>query len=130
MSLDFINSYQELQVYQLAFRGAMQIYKLSQQFPPEEEVMLTQQIITASRSVCANLAEAWGKRRYHKAFVAKLNDAESEAAEVQTWIAFAVSCDYLGAEVGQDLLGQYRTIFAALGRLIENTGAWVKGMDK
>ncbi|MEM8809988.1 MAG: four helix bundle protein [Cyanobacteria bacterium P01_G01_bin.38] len=129
MSQDFIRTYQELQVYQLAFKGAMQIYQLSQQFPPEEESMLTQQMITASRSVCANLAEAWGKRRYHKAFIAKLNDAESEAAEVQTWIVFAVSCQYLEAEVGQDLLGQYRTIFAALGRLIENAAGWVKVMD-
>lgn len=129
MSQDFIRTYQELQVYQLAFRSAMRIYQLSQQFPPEEDEMLTRQIVAASRSVCTNLAEAWGKRRYRKAFIAKLNDAEGEAAEVQTWIAFAVECDYLNAEVGQNLLGQYRTIFSALGRLVENTAAWVKTTD-
>ncbi len=92
----------------------MQLYRLSQQFPPEEDDMLTRQLVMASRSVCANLAEAWGKRRYPKAFISKLNEAEAEAAEVQTWIAFAVACDYLQAEVGQELLGQYRTIFDAL----------------
>ena len=129
MSQDFFRTYQELQVYQLAFRSAMRIYQLSQQFPPEEDEMLTRQIVAASRSVCTNLAEAWGKRRYRKAFIAKLNDAEGEAAEVQTWIAFAVECDYLNAEVGQNLLGQYRTIFSALGRLVENTAAWVKTTD-
>ncbi|NEP19952.1 MAG: four helix bundle protein [Leptolyngbya sp. SIO4C1] len=129
MSQDFIKTYQELRVYQLAFRSAMQIYRLSQQLPPEEEEMLSRQMVTASRSVCANLAEAWGKRRYHKAFVAKLNEAETEAAEVQTWIAFAVKCRYLDAEVGQSLLGQYRAIFAGLGRLIEDAGAWVRPME-
>ena len=126
MGQDFIRTYQELQVYRLAFKGAMRLYRLSQQFPPEEDEMLTRQLVTGSRSVCANLAEAWGKRRYRKAFMAKLNDAEAEAAEVQTWIAFAVGCDYLEAEVGQDLLGQYTTIFEALGRLVENAAAWAR----
>ncbi|MBE9070150.1 four helix bundle protein [Leptolyngbya cf. ectocarpi LEGE 11479] len=126
MGQDFIRTYQELQVYRLAFREAMRLYRLSQQFPPDEDEMLTRQIVTASRSVCANLAEAWGKRRYRKAFMAKLNDAEAEAAEVQTWIAFAVECDYLDAEAGQDLVGQYRTIFEALGRLVENSAAWTR----
>ena len=126
MGQDFIRTYQELQVYRLAFRGAMRLYRLAQEFPPEEDEMLTRQIVTASRSVCANVAEAWGKRRYRKAFMAKLNEAEAEAAEVQTWIAFAVGCDYIEAEVGQDLLGQYRTIFEALGRLVENAAAWAR----
>lgn len=126
MVQDFIRTYQELQVYRLAFKGAMRLYRLSQQFPPDEDEMLTRQIVTASRAVCANLAEAWGKRRYRKAFMAKLNDAEAEAAEVQTWIAFAVGCDYLDAEVGQDLLGEYRTVFEALGRLVENSAAWTR----
>ena len=129
MHQDFIHTYQQLQAYQLAFQGAMQLYRLSQQFPPEEDDMLTRQLVMASRSVCANLAEAWGKRRYPKAFISKLNEAEAEAAEVQTWIAFAVACDYLQAEVGQELLGQYRTIFDALGRLVENAAAWVKFAD-
>lgn len=126
MGQDFIRTYQELQVYRLAFRGAMRLYRLAQEFPSDEDEMLTRQIVTASRSVCANLAEAWGKRRYRKAFMAKLNEAEAEAAEVQTWIAFAVSCDYLDAEVGQDLVGQYKTIFEALGRLVENAAAWTR----
>lgn len=123
---DFIRSYQELQVYRLAFKTALQIYRLARQFPAEERIVLTRQSITASRSVCASIAEAWGKRRYRKAFMAKLSDAQAEAAEMQTWIEFAVACGYLDNEVGQELFGHYRTIFDALERLIDNAAAWIK----
>jgi four helix bundle protein len=123
---DFIHSYQELEVYRLAFQCSIQVFKLSRSFPAEERMLLTRQALTASRSVCASIAEAWGKRRYHKAFVAKLSDAQAEAAEMQTWVQFAVKCDYLNPEVGQELFGQYRTIFAALERLIENAAVWLK----
>ncbi|MGP1385384.1 MAG: four helix bundle protein [Thainema sp.] len=123
---DFIQSYQELQVYQLAFKCSTQIFQLSRQFPAEERVLLTRQALTASRSVCASIAEAWGKRRYGKAFVAKLNDAQAEAAEMQTWVQFAVEFGYVKPEVGQALVGRYRIIFAALDRLIEDAAVWVK----
>jgi len=123
---DFIHSYQELQVYQLAFQCSTQVFQLSRQFPPEERMLLTRQSLTASRSVCASIAEAWGKRRYRKAFVAKLSDAQAEAAEMQTWVQFAVRCGYLSREVGQELFGRYRIIYAALDRLIENAAVWVK----
>ncbi len=127
--LDFIQSFQELQVYQLAFRCSAQVYQLSRQFPSEEQVMLTRQSLTASRSVCASIAEAWGKRRYRKAFVAKLSDAQAEAAEMQTWIQVAIRCGYVETEVGQELFGNYRTIFAALDRLIDNASAWLKPVE-
>lgn len=123
---DFIHSYQELQAYQLAFDASVEAYHLSRRFPEEERDLLTRQTLTASRSVCASIAEAWGKRRYRKAFVAKLSDAQSEAAEMQTWIQFAVRFGYLGNEPGQELFGQYRLIFAALERLIENAAVWVQ----
>ncbi|NEQ48333.1 MAG: four helix bundle protein [Leptolyngbya sp. SIOISBB] len=126
---DFIQSYQELEVYQLAFRCSTQIFQLSREFPAEERILLTRQSLTASRSVCSSIAEAWGKRRYHKAFVAKLSDAQAEAAEMQTWVQFAVTCGYLTPEVGQELFGQYRTIFAALERLMENAAVWLKPLE-
>ncbi len=96
MSRQQIQSHHELEVYQLAFEAAMQIFELSKRFPVEERYSLTDQVRRSSRSVCANLAEAWRKRRYEAAFVAKLNDSEAEAAETQTWIEFAVKCNYLG----------------------------------
>lgn len=126
---DFIHSYQELEVYQLAFQCSTQVFQLSREFPAEERMLLTRQSLTASRSVCASIAEAWGKRRYRKAFVAKLSDAQAEAAEMQTWVQFVVSCGYVTPEVGQELFGQYRTIFAALERLIDNAVVWLKPQE-
>jgi four helix bundle protein len=80
-----IRRHQDLEVYQLAFAMAMQIFKESQRFPKEERYFLTDQIRRSSRSVCANLADAWRKRRYKAAFVAKLSDSEAEAAETQNY---------------------------------------------
>lgn len=95
-----IRSHSDLDVYRLAFDVAMQVFELSKEFPAEERYSLTDQIRRSSRSVCANLAEAWRKRRYKRAFVLKLSDAEAEAAETQTWIEFAVKCQYLDAGTG------------------------------
>lgn len=79
-----ISRHQDLNVYKRAFAAAMRIFELSKNFPKEEIYSLTDQIRRSSRSVCANIAEAWRKRRYEAAFVAKLNDAEGESAETQT----------------------------------------------
>src|SRR5215813_7448430 len=98
-----ITSHRDLEVYRRAFDTAMQIFEASKKFPREETYSLTDQIRRSSRSVCANLAEAWRKRRYEAAFIAKLSDAEAEAAETQTWLQFAVSCGYLAPEAGKQL---------------------------
>ena len=81
MSRETFKSHNDLDIYKKAFEAAMQIFELSKKFPVEERYSLTDQIRRSSRSVCANLAEAWRKRRYKAAFIAKLNDCESEAAE-------------------------------------------------
>jgi four helix bundle protein len=91
----FVQNHEDWEVYRIAFEAAMQIFELSKRFPVEERYSLTDQVRRSSRSVCANLAEAWRKRLYKAAFVAKLSDSAAEAAETQTWIAFAVRCDYL-----------------------------------
>ena len=80
-----IKSHRELEVYQLGFAASMRIFELSKHFPAEERYSLTDQIRRSSRSVCANLAEAWRKRRYEGSFLVKLSDSELEAAETQTW---------------------------------------------
>jgi four helix bundle protein len=87
--MKLILSHKELDVYKLAYRLAMDIYKISKAFPSEERYSLTDQIRRSSRSVAANLAEAFRKRRYEKAFIAKLSDSEGESAETQTWLDFA-----------------------------------------
>ncbi len=88
-----IQSHRELEVYQLACEAAMRIFELTKGFPKEEQYSLTDQIRRSSRGVCANLAEAWSMRRYEGAFVLKLNDAEAEAAETQTWLDFLSSAN-------------------------------------
>jgi four helix bundle protein len=122
-----VKVHSDLDVYQLAFAVAMEIFELSKKFPVEERYSLTDQIRRSSRSVFANLAEAWRKRRYRAAFVAKLSDCESEAAETQVWIEFAVKCGYLDREIARKLYREYDQIIGKLVNMIQNTSAWVVG---
>src|SRR5215204_7670770 len=98
-----IRLHRDLEVYGRAFEAAMQLFEASKRFPREEVYSLTDQLRRSSRSVCANLAEAWRKRRYAAAFVSKLSDAETEAAETQVWIEFAVKCEYLPRDIAAKL---------------------------
>ena len=120
-----IKSHVELDVYRLAFEAAMRIFELTKEFPKEETYSLTDQIRRSSRSVCSNIAEAWRKRRYMAAFVSKLNDAEAEAAETQTWIKFAVDCGYLGSEIGSDLHKSYDFVIGKIVNMISNPQPWI-----
>lgn len=119
-----IRKHTDLEVYRRAFGAAMKIFISSKQFPAEERYSLTDQIRRASRSVCANLAEAWRKRRYAAAFVSKLNDSESEAAEVQTWIQFSVKCGYVPREAGAELYREYDEIISMIVKMIHNAKDW------
>jgi four helix bundle protein len=103
----------------------MRIFRASRSFPAEEKYSLTDQIRRSSRSVCANLAEAWRKRRYEAAFLLKLNDAEAEASETQTWIEFAIGCEYLDAADGRELLGSYDNLLGKLVTMIANPTPWL-----
>ncbi len=86
---------------------------------------MTDQMRRSSRSVSANIAEAWRKRRYEAAFVAKLNDSEGEAAETQTWIEFAVRCEYLPPEIGRALFKTYDEIISMLVSMSNHPHLWV-----
>ncbi|MEH2144532.1 four helix bundle protein [Nostoc sp.] len=125
MVKELVRKHQDLEIYKMAFDTAMQIFELSKKFPVEERYSLTDQIRRSSRSVCANLAEAWRKRRYEAAFVAKLNDCESEAAETQTWIEFSVKCGYLNVEIGRELYGTYNQILSGLVNMINHSESWL-----
>ena len=108
-----IRSHKELDVYRLARSAASEVFKLSREFPREETYSLTDQIRKSSRSVCANITEAWRKRRYEASFVYKLSEADAEAAETQTWIEFAVDCGYWEATVGKNLSNDYNRVLAS-----------------
>jgi len=117
--------HQDLEIYKKAFSAAMRIFELSKSFPKEEIYSLTDQIRRSSRSVCANTAEAWRKRRYEAAFISKVNDAESESAETQTWLEFAVRCNYLDKETGRELFKEYVEIISMLVAMIAKSHLWV-----
>jgi four helix bundle protein len=122
-----IRSHRDLDVYGRAFDSASRIFELSKTFPREETYSLTDQIRRSSRSVTANIAEAWRKRRYEGAFISKCSDAEAEAAETQTWIEHAVKCGYVKAADARPLYREYDRIIATLVGMITHTDSWVLG---
>ncbi len=119
-----IKVHTELEVYRLAMDAAMRVFEVSKGFPREETYSLTDQVRRSSRSVCANIAEAWRKRRYPAAFVSKLSDSEAEAAETQVWLQFAVKCDYLEAETARTLYTAYDHILGKLVVMIQHPEHW------
>jgi len=122
---DRIRSYKELRVYQNAMEAAMRIFEVTKVFPSEEKYSMVDQMRRSSRSVCANLAEAWRKRRYKAAFVAKLSDAESEACETQVWIEFAQRCGYLERDPAKGLDQCYDKIIGQLVTMIGDADKWL-----
>jgi len=128
-SQKLINTHEDLEVYQIAFDTAMTIFEVSKKFPQEEKYSLIDQIRRSSRSVCANLAEAWRRRRYKASFLSKLNDAEAEAAESQVWLKFAVKCQYLDLERGRQLYSQYNQILGMIVKMINNAEKWLLKKD-
>ena len=102
-------------VYQKSFGLAMSIFEISKSFPKEEKYSLTDQIRRSSRAVCANLAEAYTKRRYEAHFISKLTDADMENNETQVWLNFSLNCNYISSDKFLDLL----EISKEIGRLID-----------
>ncbi|OYE03821.1 four helix bundle protein [Nostoc sp. 'Peltigera membranacea cyanobiont' 232] len=143
MNKEAIKDHKDLGIYKIAFEAAMKIFELSKKFPVEERYSLTDQIrrsdarrlatASLSRSVCANMAEAWRKRRYEAAFIAKLNDCvrgacrrQVEAAETQTWIEFAVKCNYINVELGREIYANYNQVLSGLVNMINNPSPWLR----
>jgi four helix bundle protein len=122
---DFIKHFRGLNVYKNGMAAAMHIFELTKLFPDEEKYSMVDQIRRSSRSVCANLAEAWRKRRYKAAFIAKLNDVESEASETQVWLDFAIYCNYISIETAKQLDDQYEKIISQIIRMINEAEKWL-----
>ena len=120
-----IGSYRDLDVYKMAMDGAIRLFELTKLFPSEEKFSLVDQIRRCSRSVCANIAEAWHKRRYEAAFVSKLSDAETEAAETQVWAEMAFRCGYWDETIFHELDGHYDRIIGKLVQMIDNPRPWL-----
>jgi len=122
--MESIKSHKDLRVYKLAFATALEIYQLSREFPKVETYSLTDQIRRSSRSVCANIAEAFRMRRYPAAFISKLTLSEGEAAETQVWLEFALACQYIQASIHKELDNQYEKILSMLVNMIRSPDKW------
>jgi four helix bundle protein len=122
--MNVIKSHKDLIVYQLAFKASMEIFHISKSFPKEEIFSLTSQIRNSSRSVSANIAEAFRKRRYEKAFISKLSDAEGEAAETQVWLDYSLGCGYISRSQNLNLYNDYDNIIGKLVNMINNPQKW------
>lgn len=119
-----IRSHDELEVFQLAFSVAMEIFEMTKAFPTIEKYALIDQVRRSSRSVCSNIAEGFRKRRYPKSFTAKLIDAEGEAAETQVWLKFAATCAYINEEIRLKLHDKYERIIGKLVNMGMHPDRW------
>jgi len=119
-----ISSHEDLEVFQRAYKTALEINELSKTFPKAEQYSLVDQIRRSSRSVCANLAEAFRKRYYPKSFIAKIIDSEGEAAETQVWIKFSQSFNYLDENKAKELYQVYEIIIKKLIMMRNNSEKW------
>lgn len=122
--MEKIRTHQDLKVYQLSFEAGMEIFNFSKDFPKEETYSLKDQIRRSSRSVSANIAEAFRKRRYEKSFISKLNDSEGEAAETQVWLDYAFACGYINSETHIKLNEKYNFILGMIVIMCNNPEKW------
>jgi four helix bundle protein len=119
-----IKTHCDLDVYRKAMDAAMQIFEHSRKFPKEETYSPTDQIRKSSRSVCANIAEAWRKRRYPAAFISKLSDSEGEAAETQVWLEFAGKCKYVEHASAVTVYKIYDETLRMIVAMINHPDSW------
>ena len=114
----------DLTFYQRARKIARSIFDLSRSFPKEETYSLTDQVRRSSRSIGAQISEAWGKRRYERHFVSKLTDADSEQLETQHWLEESEECKYIEPEISANLLEKCESIGKMLHSMIEKSSTF------
>jgi four helix bundle protein len=121
------HGYRDLKVYQLAYQLALEIHEITKSFPKEEKYSLTDQIRRSSRSIPTNLAEAWKKRRYEKAFISKLIDCAGEAGETEVWLDFAKDFGYISIGKHKDLMNRYDEVNRMLYGMMKKAGKFCAG---
>ena len=122
--MQLLESHFDLRVYQSARAVAIKVSGIVNILPADERFDMAQQWRRSSRSVCSNIAEAWRKRRYPGAFVSKLNDAEAEAAEAQTWADLAEGYGYLSRQVRDEIIADYERVIGQLVKMIKTASKW------
>ncbi len=116
--MEHAKSFRDLEIYKSARQLACEIYDVSKAFPKEEMYSLTDQIRRSSRSVGAQIAESWAKRRYEKHFISKLTDADGEQQETQHWIETALDCGYISKAQGENWIQRYASVERMLNSMI------------
>ncbi|KPL19644.1 MAG: hypothetical protein AMJ92_02185 [candidate division Zixibacteria bacterium SM23_81] len=117
--------FKDMKVYQMAYRLAMDIFKISKSFPKEEMYSLTNQVRRSSRSVCSNNAEAYRKRRDPKHLSLRISDADSEASETLVWLDFAKDCGYISLRTYKSLSAKYEEVGRMLGGIAKHAEPFI-----
>ena len=125
-----MQGHRDLKVYQLAYKLAMEIFHLSKHFPREELYSLTDQIRRSSRSVAANIAEGFRKRRYPNMLVSKLTDSDGEATETQVWLDFALDCGYMSQDNRDRLTAGYEEVGKMLSGMMAHPEKFAPGQPQ
>lgn len=120
----FAKSFRDLEVYQNGLELAVEIHEFCKTLPIEERYVLANQMRKASRSVCSNISEAWRKRRYKAAFVSKLSDSETEAAEMQAWLDVSLKLKYMNEDSYADFDRRYEQVLSQLVLMIRDADKW------
>jgi len=124
--MEYVKSFRDLEVYKISREVSKEIFLLSQNFPREEKFSLTDQIRRSSRSVGAQIAEAWGKRRYEMHFISKLTDADAEQLETQHWLEVSEESRYIESEVSERLLHKCESVGKMIQRMIDKSASFCK----
>ena len=121
---NYVKHFRDLEVYKKQREVSKGVFRLSNNFPAEERFSLTDQIRRSSRSVGAQIAEAWGKRLYPKHFISKLTDADGEQLETQHWLIEAYDCEYISREDQEELTKACEEIGKMLGSMIRKADSF------
>lgn len=124
--MPYVKSFRDLEVYKESRQLAKEIFEITKDFPKEEIYSLTSQIRRSSRSVGAQIAEAWGKRKYIKHFESKLTDADGEQLETQHWLETSLDHNYITQDVAQNLISRYETVGKQLGSMISKSASFCR----
>ncbi len=125
-----VDSFRDLEVYKLARQLSFEIFETSKGYPKEEMYSLTDQIRRSSRSVGAQIAEAWAKRRYKRHFISKLTDADGEQQETQHWIETALDCGYLSSRQSKNWLEHYASVGRMLNSMMNKADSFCSQPDQ
>jgi four helix bundle protein len=128
--MEFVTGFRDLKVYKLSRQLSPEIFEVSKTFPKAETYSLTDQIRRSSRSIGAQIAEAWGKRRYERYFVSKLTDAGGELLETEHWIETAEDSLYISKEISTTLLAHYTTLGKMLNSMINKSAHFCKSIEQ